>query len=130
MLGRAKSPPRSFGNSSLTTNAFKSYAGPGHGFVLPPPKRHRAESPHGASLNVLGQTAVQVATVFGAHQRPEFASGDEAEEGDDEPQSFSERLRAAKDDEDESLEEDEKVKLTEQEGMSFQSVAESSLRVD
>jgi hypothetical protein len=68
--------------------------------------------------------------VFGGHQKAKFASGDDPEEGDDEPQSFSERLRAAKDDEDETLEEDEKVKLTEQEGMSFQSVAEGFLRVD
>jgi len=121
VLGRAKSPLRSFGNASSTTNAFTSYAGSAHGFLLPQPKRHRAESPNGAGLNVLGQTAVPVATVFGGHQKSKFASGDEAEEGDDEPQSFSERLRAAKDDEDGTLEDDEKLKLTEQEGISFQS---------
>jgi len=46
-------------------------------------------------------------------------SGDEAEVDDEQPQSFSEKLRAAKDDEDLDNEDYEKPKLTEQDGISY-----------
>ena len=51
------------------------------------------------------------------------SSGDEADGDDDDeqPQNFSEILRVAKDDEDLDNEDDEKLRLTEQDGISVSS---------
>lgn len=116
VLGRSKSPTRR--PMGLNTSAFGSYTG-ALSFSAPHPKRVRAESPNGGSSgSSLERKEESVFGVFGNGE----ASGSGEEEGDldrDEnghvPSTFGERLRASKDD-DEELSEEEKEKLTEQEG--------------
>lgn len=104
MLGRAKSPPASLTTSAFAASPFASYVGSSHVFGLPAQNRRRGESPNGHGS--------PTKAVFG---QAEHDSGDEAhEDEDDESQSFSEKLRRAKDDE---YEDEEKPTLTEQDGM-------------
>ena len=119
-LGKAKSPPRR-PIPAVATSAFASYAGSNHGFIgLSAHKRQRADSPNGSGPNSPVRMATPVINVLGRTGRRSHSSGDEAEGDDDEqPQSFSEKLRAAKDDEDLDNEDDEKLKLTEQDGISL-----------
>ncbi|KAF8555657.1 hypothetical protein OG21DRAFT_1521612 [Imleria badia] len=118
VLGRSKSPTRQ--TMGLNASAFGSYASVGaHAFSAPHPKRARAGSPDGGSSgSSLERKEESVFGIFGNGE----ASGSGEEEGDldrDEsdraPSTFGERLRASKDGEEE-LSEEEKEKLTEQEG--------------
>jgi len=113
-LGKAKSPPSA-------TSAFASYAGSNHGFIgLSAHKRQRADSPNGSGPNFPVRMATPVTNVLGRIGGRSHSSGDEAEGDDDEqPQSFSEKLRAPRGDEDLDNEDDEKLKLTEQDGISL-----------
>lgn len=111
-LGRAKSPSRR--SNSINSNAFSSYAGGLQSFAIPPTKRVRAATPgHGQEDNSgLG--------VFGnADGGAAYDDGDEDDKDDD--GSFSAKLRAGKDDDDEGvhLEQENIYNLTEQDGMLF-----------
>ena len=108
VLGRAKSPPRSLTTSAFAGSPFASYVGSSHVFGLPAQKRQQGESPNGRGSHFPQGIATPTTAVFG---QAEHDSGDE--EGD-ESQTFSEKLRAAKDDE---YEDEEKPRLTERDGM-------------
>lgn len=104
----------------MNASAFTSYANTSvHGFSTPNPKRARAESPNGgSSRSSLERKEGSVFSVLGNGE----GSGSGEEEGDLDregsdraPSSFGERLRASKDGDEEQSEE-EKEKLTEQEG--------------
>ena len=124
-LGKAKSPPPRRVIPAVTTSAFASYAGSNHGFTgLSAHKRQRADSPNGSGPNSPVRMAIPVIDVLGGTRGRFRSSGDEADGDDDDdeqPQSFSEKLRAAKDDEDLDNEDDEKLRLTEQDGISLSS---------
>ncbi|KAG6879944.1 hypothetical protein C0992_009302 [Termitomyces sp. T32_za158] len=106
-LGRAKSPPRR--GNSMNSNAFSSYASGLQSFAIPPPKRARAGTPsHGLEGNLgLGASG----------STDDVAAYDDGDEDDkDDEGSFSAKLRASKDDDDEGvhLEQDYIYNLTEQ----------------
>ncbi|KAG6850673.1 hypothetical protein H0H93_010401 [Arthromyces matolae] len=105
-LGRARSPPRR--GNSITSNAFASYADGLQGFAIPPPKRARAGTPNNA---LEGPSS---SSVFGNADDRVSDSGDEDTKDDD--GSFGARLRASKDQDDESIqaEPDNVYNLTEQ----------------
>lgn len=104
----------------MNASAFTTYVGVGtHGFSAPHPKRARAESPNGGSSgSSLERKERPVFSVLGngegSGSSEELGDADR-EESDRAPSTFGERLRASKDG-DEELSEEEKEKLTEQEG--------------
>lgn len=110
ILGRSKSPTRRTGLNTFTT--YAAAAGP-YGFLAPYPKRARAESPNGgSSRSSLEGSVISVRDGSGSGED----EGDADREGSDRaPSTFGERLRASKDGDEEQSEE-EKEKLTEQEG--------------
>jgi len=108
-LVRAKSPPRR-GHSATTSNPFASYAGASHSFTLPAQKRARAGSPDGSARSSLERST----SVASALAESGNASENEVEE---EPTSFGERLRASKDEDEETKSDEEKLQLTEQDVM-------------
>ncbi|KAG6336458.1 hypothetical protein ID866_2629 [Astraeus odoratus] len=116
-LVRSKSPPRRT-NLCLNAGGFSSYASGGtQAFAVPHPKRARADSPSGgSSRSSLEHREVLGSTAPGSNESS--ASGEEEEGERDEhetaPSTFGEKLRSAKD-VDEDYSEDEKEKLTEQE---------------
>ena len=110
-LGRAKSPPRR-AKVALISSPFGSYAGPVNSFAIPASKRARAGSPDGSSRSSLERNST--VSAFGG-------SGDGSDsgpedEGDNQTSSFGERLRAAKDYDDEMFDGEPKVQLSEQDG--------------
>lgn len=96
----------------MASNPFASYAGRSHSFALPATKRPRAGSP-GDSAGSSLERSTPVVNAFGGSGH---GSENEAEE-EQEATTFGERLRAQKDDEDEGRSDEEKVQLTEQDGM-------------
>ena len=111
ILGRAKSPPRRT-KPALMSSPFGSYAGQVHSFAIPAPKRARAGSPDGSSRSSLERNSIVSAfgdSADGSDSGPEF-------DGDNQTSSFGERLRAAKDCDDEMLDGEPKVQLSEQDG--------------
>ena len=111
ILGRAKSPSRR-ANAALTSNPFASYAGPVHSFAIPASKRARAGSPDGSSRSSLERTSTVGAfggSADGSDSGPE-------DDGENQISSFGERLRAAKDYDDEMFDGEPKVQLSEQDG--------------
>lgn len=118
ILGRSKSPSRR--TVGMNASAFTTYVGIGaHAFSAPHPKRARAESPNGgSSRSSLERKEGSVFSIFGngegSGSSEELGDADR-EESDRAPSTFGERLRASKDGYDEQSEE-EKEKLTEQEG--------------
>lgn len=111
ILGRAKSPPRRT-KPALMSSPFGSYAGPVHSFAIPASKRVRAGSPDGSSRSSLERNSIVSAfgdSGDGSDSGPEY-------DGDNQPSSFGERLRAAKDYDDEMLDGEPKVQLSEQDG--------------
>ncbi|KAJ8079631.1 hypothetical protein PM082_011218 [Marasmius tenuissimus] len=107
-FGRSKSPTTRV-NPSSSSSAFTAYASGNHGFALPPQKRARAGSPNSSS----SLERPSAAPAFGGNSAHD--SGAE-EEREDRRSTFGERLRAGKDDEEGSGEEDNsKMNLTEQE---------------
>jgi len=111
-LGRAKSPPRR--TTALNSNPFASYAGPSQSFALPAQKRARAGTPDSSARSSLERT--QPVSIFGGSGKGS-ESGDEDDQ-DDEPTTFGEKLRASRDDDDDSRwDEDSKPQLTEQDVM-------------
>ena len=109
-LQRAKSPPQSIATSFAAT-PFASYTGSGHIFGLPALKRQRGGSPNGNASYSPERAATPTTAAFGETEH-DSGDGDEGDE-EDHPQSFSAKLRAAKDDE---YEDEEKPRLTEQDG--------------
>ena len=107
ILGRAKSPSRRT-KSAIMSNPFASYAGQAHSFAIPAPKRARAESADGSSRSSLERNST--VSAFG-----DSDSGPE-DDGDNPTSSFGERLRAAKDYDDEMFDGEPKVQLSEQDG--------------
>ena len=110
-LGRAKSPPHR-AKAALTSNPFGSYAGPVHSFAIPASKRARAGSPDGSSRSSLERNSAVSAfggSADGSDSGPE-------EDGENPTSSFGERLRAAKDYDDEMFDGEPKVQLSEQDG--------------
>ncbi|KAL4264090.1 RanBD1 domain-containing protein [Pleurotus pulmonarius] len=109
-LNRNKSPPRRANPANI--NAFSSYATTGiAAFSAPTPKRARATSPNGASSSSrssLERSAMKES--LGVE-----SSGNE-DERDDRQLTFGEKLRASKDngEDTKSEEEDAKIVLTEQ----------------
>ena len=98
-------------------NTFTTYATASpYGFLAPYPKRARAESPNGGS----SRSSLE-GSAFGVLGNGEGSGSGEdegdvdREESDRAPSTFGERLRASKDGDEEQSEE-EKEKLTEQEG--------------
>ncbi|CAA7265139.1 unnamed protein product [Cyclocybe aegerita] len=116
-LGRAKSPPLRSG-ATVNSNPFASYVGPSQGFALPAQKRARAGSPDSSARSSSERTPSAPA-MFGVLGQSSNGSDSGAEDEQEEPTTFGERLRAHKDDEDEnrSDEENGKVQLTEQDVM-------------
>jgi len=100
----------------MTSNPFASYAGRSHGFALPATKRPRAGSPGGSTGSSLERSTPLVNAFCGSGNGSENEAEEEQEE---EATTFGERLRAQKDDEDEGRSDEEKVQLTEQDGMSI-----------
>lgn len=104
----------------MNASTFSSYANEAtQAFVVPLPKRARAGSPNGGSSRSSLERKDE--SVFGVLVNGE-GSGSGEEEGDVDregsdraPSTFGERLRASKDGDEEQSEE-EKEKLTEQEG--------------
>lgn len=114
-LGRAKSPPRSIAPSTFATSPFASYTGSSHVFGFSAQKRQRGGSLNGSTSHSPERIATPMTSIFG---EVEHGSGDDGEaDEEDRPQSFSEKLRAAKDDEYENKEDEEKLRLTEQDGV-------------
>ena len=111
ILGRAKSPSRRTKAASIS-NPFASYAGPVHSFAIPASKRARAGSPAGSSRSSLERNST-IGTFGGSADGSD--SGPE-DEGDNQTSSFGERLRAAKDYDDEMFDGEPKVQLSEQDG--------------
>lgn len=112
ILGRAKSPSRRT-KSAIMSNPFASYAGPVHGYAIPASKRVRAESADGSSRSSLERNSI--ISPFG-----DSADGSDSgpeDDGDNQTSSFGERLRAAKDYDDEMLDGEPKVQLSEQDGI-------------
>jgi Ran-binding protein 3 len=91
------------------SNPFASYAGPVHSFAIPASKRVRAGSADGSSRSSLERNST--VSAFGGDSADGSDSGPE-DDGDN--QSFGERLRAAKDYDDEMLDGEPKVQLSEQ----------------
>ena len=118
LFGRSKSPTRR--TMGMNASTFSSYANEAtQAFVVPLPKRARAGSPNGGSSRSSLERKDE--SVFGVLVNGE-GSGSGEEEGDVDregsdraPSTFGERLRASKDGDEEQSEE-EKEKLTEQEG--------------
>ena len=110
-LGRVKSPPRK--TPSFNSNPFASYAGTTQAFAVPAPKRSRAETPDSSARSSLERPSST--SVFGGSGKGS-ESGEEDEQ--EEETTFGEKLRASRDDEDESRwdEDANKPQLTEQEG--------------
>ena len=115
-LGRAKSPPRR-GNSALSSTSFASYAGVRRGFALPAQKRARAGSP-GSSRSSLERTPS--VGLFGESNNGSESGADDEQE--DDQMSFGARLRAGKDEDEEIKTDEEKMKLTEQDGKTLRNV--------
>ncbi|KAG5644862.1 hypothetical protein DXG03_007503 [Asterophora parasitica] len=108
-LGRNKSPPRR--GISSTVNAFSSYASGVHGFAIPAPKRAHAGSPSNSSRSSVERTpSANALDANGA------TSDDGVDDDKEDGATFSDRLRAGKDDDDEGKgdEEQGKLMLTEQ----------------
>lgn len=122
-LNRNKSPSRRANPTNI--NAFSSYATTGiTAFSAPTPKRARATSPNGASSSSrssLERSATKES--LGVE-----SSGNE-DERDDRQLTFGEKLRASKDngEDTKSEEEDAKIVLTEQDGKLFKRSAGSYL---
>jgi len=112
-LGRAKSPPRR--TNSALSSTFASYAGASQGFALPAQKKARAGSPDGSPRSSLERTPSL--GIFGESSNGSESGADDEQE--DFPMSFGARLRAGKDGDGEIKSDDEKVKLTEQDGQPF-----------
>ena len=110
ILGRAKSPSHRT-KSSSTSNPFASYAGPVHSFAIPASKRARAGSPDGSSRSSLERNSA-VSALGGS------ANGSDSgpEDDGDQTSSFGERLRAAKDYDNQMFDGEPKVQLSEQDG--------------
>ncbi|KIJ21003.1 hypothetical protein PAXINDRAFT_160411 [Paxillus involutus ATCC 200175] len=124
VLGRSKSPPRrTLVKMGMNASPFSSYAGGGvQAFAVPHPKRARADSPNGgSSRGSLERKDESPLSMFRSNVSGEGSgSGEEEGNGDREdsdppPSTFGEKLRAGKDGEEE-LSEEEKERLTEQEG--------------
>lgn len=126
-LGRSKSPPRRgapFGSPS----AFKSYAGSSsQAFAVPaPPVKKQRQDPGSESSSETGEGA-DPAKVEGTSSLSSVFNGEGSPDGSEEEsdkQTFGERLRAGKNDEDNipagSDDEDSRVAVTEQEGWFYQ----------
>ncbi|KAF8806886.1 hypothetical protein BYT27DRAFT_6612337 [Phlegmacium glaucopus] len=112
ILGRAKSPPRRT-KAALMSNTFASYAGPVHSFSIPASKRARAGSPNGSSRSSLER--VSTVSAFGGSV--DGSDSGVEDDGDNQASSFGERLRAAKDYDDEMFDGEPKVQLSEQDVM-------------
>ena len=119
-LARSKSPPRRVHLAGV----FSTYASGGsQAFIVPRPKRARADSPSGGSSR--SSLEGKQSSVIGQLGSNENSASGEEEEGEREeseptaPSTFSEKLRSAKDFDDDRSDE-EKEKLTEQEGTAFQ----------
>ena len=124
-LARSKSPPRR-AIQGMNAAVFTMYASGGtQMFAVPRPKRARADSPSGGSSRS-SLEGKQSPALDQLRSNENSASGEE-EEGEREENepttssTFSEKLRSAKDLEDDRSEE-EKEKLTEQEGMVFRDI--------
>ena len=111
ILGRAKSPSRR-AKSAIISNPFASYAGPVHSFAIPASKRVRAESADGSSRSSLERNSI--ISAFG--DSADGSDSGQEDEVDNQTSTFGERLRAAKDYDDEMLDEEPKVQLSEQDG--------------
>jgi len=111
ILGRAKSPPRRT-KAAFISNPFASYAGPVHSFAIPASKRARARSPDGSSRSSLER--VSTVSAFGGSADGSDSGAED--DGDNQTSSFGERLRAAKDHDDEMFDGEVKVQLSEQDG--------------
>lgn len=120
-LGRSQSPA-SKPSSTVNSNPFASYVGPGHGFAVPVPKRARAGSPDSSARSSL-ERAPASTSVFG-QSASALEAGEESggEEEEAEESSFGAKLRAGRDEEEEGLSDDENAKpiLTEQESTYFE----------
>lgn len=104
----------------MNASAFTVYASVGaHGFSTPHAKRARAESPSGgSSRSSLERKEGSAFSLLGNGEGSGSGEDDgdaDRDESDRAPSTFGERLRAEKDG-DEELSEEEKEKLTEQEG--------------
>jgi len=118
VLGRSKSPTRK--TVGMNASVFSTYAGVSpHAFSAPRPKRARAESPNGGSSGSSLERMEGPALYLPGSREGSGSGEDEGDvdrEGSDRaPSTFGERLRASKDGDEEQSEE-EKEKLTEQEG--------------
>ena len=111
ILGRAKSPPRRT-KPALMSSPFGSYAGPVHSFAIPASKRAQGGSPDGSSRSSLERTS----TVSAFGDSADGSDSGPEDDGDNQTSSFGERLRAAKDYDDEMLDGEPKVQLSEQDG--------------
>ncbi|KAL4078678.1 hypothetical protein V8B97DRAFT_1932767 [Scleroderma yunnanense] len=114
VLARSRSPSR---RANMNTNPFSTYTGGSQSFAIPVPKRARAESPSGGSSR--SSMEGKQSPGFGLLRSNESSASGEEEEGEREengPESstFGEKLRSAKDIDDDRSEE-EKERLTEQE---------------
>lgn len=110
---RAKSPP--VRSNSVNSNPFASYLGNNQGFAVPAQKRARADSPPESSQSSLDKNSTLNLLSPNRSQSPEE---DEDSEGKD--KSFGEKLRATRDEDEDSnkSEDDTKLAFTEQEGKS------------
>ena len=111
VLGRSRSPSR-HGTPARASSAFSAYAtGGAQGFAATSSKRRS-----GSTTPALGESSS--AGVFGGAGEGSALDAEKDEDSEkDSGVSFGERLRGAKDkDEDEASDEDKKLNLTEQEG--------------
>ena len=83
-----------------------------HSFAIPASKRARAGSPDGSSRSSLERNST-VGTYEGS---PDGSDSGPEDDGDNQTSSFGERLRAAKDYDDEMFDGEPKVQLSEQDG--------------
>jgi Ran-binding protein 3 len=111
ILGRAKSPSRR-AKSAIISNPFASYAGAAHSFAIPASKRVRAESADGSSRSSLERNS----TVSAFGDSADGSDSGPEDDGDNQTSTFGERLRAAKDYDDEMIDGEPKVQLSEQDG--------------
>lgn len=101
----------------MSSTSFASYAGARQSFALPAQKRARAGSPDGSSRSSLERTPS--IGVFGESNNDSESGGDDEQ---DDQMSFGARLRAGKDEDEEIKTDDEKLKLTEQDGKTFPNI--------
>ena len=96
----------------MSLTSFASYAGARQSFALPAQKRVRAGSPESSRSSLERTPSVGV---FGESNNGSESGADDEQE-DDQKMSFGARLRAGKDEDEDIKTDDEKMKLTEQDG--------------